>query len=87
MGNVIGSNLFNSLAVIGIPALLTNFQISPEAFSRDLSVTLALTLGLFVMSRYPSSSCCLITRNKGILLLSAFVLYQGLLYYQAAVHS
>jgi hypothetical protein len=40
-----------------------------------------------VMSRYPSSSCCLITRNKGILLLSAFVLYQGLLYYQAAVHS
>jgi cation:H+ antiporter len=84
MGNVIGSNLFNSLAVIGIPALLTEFHISPIAFSRDLSVTLALTLALFLMSRYPSSSCCVITRNKGIILLSSFVLYQVLLYWQAA---
>ena len=82
MGNVIGSNLFNSLAVIGIPSVMVDFPISPVAISRDLPVMLGLTALLFVLSQFPKSSCCLITRTKGLVLLSGFVLYQGLLYYQ-----
>jgi cation:H+ antiporter len=82
MGNVIGSNLFNSLAVIGLPALMTDFSISPIAVSRDLSVTLALTALLFLLAHLPRNTCCRITRIKGFILLTAFVLYQGLLYYQ-----
>jgi len=82
MGNVIGSNLFNSLAVIGLPAVMVDFSISPTAIARDLPVMLALTALLYLVSQLPKSSCCVITRFKGLLLLSGFVLYQAFLYYQ-----
>jgi cation:H+ antiporter len=82
MGNVIGSNMFNSLAVIGLPALLTDFHISPVAITRDLPVMVGLTVFIYILSRFPRSSCCVITRSKGLVLLSAFVLYQLFLYYQ-----
>jgi len=82
MGNVIGSNLFNSLAVIGLPAVMVDFTISPTAIARDLPVMLALTALLYLLSQLPKSSCCIITRFKGLLLLSGFVLYQAFLYYQ-----
>ncbi len=87
IGNVVGSNLFNSLAVIGIPAAMTPFAVSPIAFSRDLSVTLVLTAALFVLSRWPQASCCILTRFKGAMLLLGFVLYQALLYYQVVSRS
>lgn len=86
MGNVVGSNLFNSLAVIGIPSVMVNFSISPVAISRDLPVMLALTALLYLLAHLPRNSCCLITRFKGIILLIGFVLYQGLLYYQVLSH-
>jgi len=82
IGNLIGSNLFNSLAVIGLPALMINFSISSMAVSRDLMVTLGLTATLFILSLFPRNSCCHISRTKGFFLLTCFVLYQGLLYYQ-----
>ena len=82
MGNVIGSNLFNTLGVIGIPALLIDFDVSPVAVTRDLPIMLALTAVLFLMSHIPRRQCCILTRFKGAILLSGFVLYQSLLYYQ-----
>jgi len=85
IGNVIGSNLFNSLAVIGLPALLTNFNIDFAARSRDLVVVIAMTLMLILMSRFPTAVPRYLTRVKGIFLLSAFVIYQLYLYYGAAV--
>lgn len=87
MGNVVGSNLFNSLAVIGIPALMTEFAIDREAVTRDLSIMLVLTAILYFMSHVPRGSCCTVTRTKGTLLLTGFVLYQAVLYYQVAAHS
>ena len=81
IGNVIGSNLFNSLAVIGLPALLTNFSIDESARSRDLVVVVALTLLLLLLSRFPGAMPRRITRMKGILLFACFVIYQLYLYY------
>jgi cation:H+ antiporter len=85
IGNVIGSNLFNSLAVIGLPALLTNFSIDAAARSRDLSVVIGLTLMLILMSRFPTAVPRHLTRGKGVVLLAAFVIYQLYLYYSAVV--
>ena len=76
IGNAIGSNLFNSLAVVGLPALFINFDINPSAFSRDMPVVIALTLMLLLMSRFPGSGPHRLTRAKGILLFSCFVIYQ-----------
>lgn len=81
MGNVLGSNLFNSLAVIGIPAVLMDFEISQIAILRDLPVMLALTVLLYLLAHLPKSSSFRLTRTKGLILLSCFVLYQSLLYY------
>lgn len=85
IGNVIGSNLFNSLAVVGLPALLTSFSIDPSARTRDVSVVIALTLLLLLMSRFPGAEPRHLTRTKGIFLLMAFVIYQLYLYYEVAV--
>jgi cation:H+ antiporter len=81
IGNVIGSNLFNSLAVIGIPAVITNFSISNLAVTRDLPVVIAITLLFYGLSRISLSNVHSLTRLKGFCLLSAFVIYQLYLYY------
>ena len=83
IGNVVGSNLFNSLAVIGIPALLTQFQFSSIAIERDLPITLGFTLVLFLLIRFPITNSPILGRLKGFVLLTGFVLYQFLLYYQS----
>lgn len=81
IGNVIGSNLFNSLAVVGIPAILTPFAFEQSAVTRDLPVVIGLTLVLILMSRFPAALPRYLTRFKGILLFGAFVIYQLYLYY------
>ena len=85
VGNVIGSNLFNSLAVVGLPALFTTFSIDPSARLRDLPVVIVLTLTLLLMSRFPGALPRHLTRIKGIFLFAAFVIYQLYLYYEVAV--
>ncbi len=80
IGNVIGSNLFNSLAVIGVPALMTDFDVASEAVYRDLPIMVVLTVLLMLLSFLPPG-CCKLTRFKGLLLLAGFVSYQALLYY------
>ena len=87
VGNVVGSNLFNSLAVIGLPALLVRFNIDSEALTRDVPVVIALTLLMYLMSRFASPEKRQLTRYHGILLFSCFVIYQLYLYYGAATNS
>ena len=80
IGNVVGSNLFNSLAVIGIPATITSFSIDRLAVTRDLPVVIVITLILYGLSRFPAASQSL-SRKKGFWLLASFVIYQLYLYY------
>ena len=84
VGNVIGSNLFNSLAVIGIPALVVDFGFDAEVLTRDLPVVAGLTLTLLLMSTFPGRRARVLARRKGTLLFAAFVIYQLYLYYGAA---
>ncbi len=81
IGNIIGSNLFNSLSVIGIPATITSFSISNLAVTRDLPVVIAITLLFYGLSRFPVTGAQNLSRLKGFWLLSAFVIYQVYLYY------
>jgi len=83
IGNVIGSNLFNSLAVIGIPAMLTSFTIDESVLTRDLPVVAGITLLLYGLSRFPPGISHQLTRFKGYVLLTCFVIYQLYLYYDA----
>ena len=82
IGNVIGSNLFNSLAVVGIPPLIHGFEIDSAALYRDLPVMVVLTLLLFAMSFGGNQRLHQIGRFKGALLFASFAAYQGYLYFE-----
>jgi cation:H+ antiporter len=87
VGNVIGSNLFNSLAVVGIPPMVGGFSFEADALTRDVPVMVGLTLMLFLMSSLPRAESVHLTRAKGTALLLAFVGYQCYLYYEAVFGS
>jgi cation:H+ antiporter len=78
LGNILGSNLFNLLLVLGLPGLLAAPQLEPELLSRDLPMMLGLTLVAFIMAmgwRGPGR----IARWEGAALLVAFVSYELIL--------
>ena len=80
LGNVVGSNLFNTLAVVGIAGLIAPIQVGADVLERDWLVMLAVTLGLFIMAygfRKPGH----LTHWEGGLLLSAYLAYTGWLLY------
>jgi cation:H+ antiporter len=74
LGNVIGSNLFNTLAVVGIAGAIHPVAAAPEVFSRDILAMSVLTVSLFVMG-YGFWSPRRINRWEGSLLLVAYVAY------------
>ncbi len=82
IGNVIGSNLFNSLAVVGIPPLIHGFDIDSAALYRDLPVMVVLTLLLFAMSFGGNKRLNQIGRYKGAVLFASFAAYQCYLYFE-----
>ena len=50
VGNIIGSNIFNTLVVVGIAAVITPIKaMHPAVLSRDLPIMTALTLLLFLI--------------------------------------
>ncbi|SFX11452.1 calcium/sodium antiporter [Marinospirillum alkaliphilum] len=79
IGNVIGSNIFNLLAVLPIPALLVVGSLDPALVWRDLPVMLGLTLLLlvFAIGRQWQGR---INRYEGVALLMCFVGYQWWLF-------
>lgn len=78
IGNVIGSNLFNTLGVLAIPGLIAPSTLAEGILERDMPVVLILTIMLFVMA-YGFRGEGRINRLEGGLLLSAFIAYQLLL--------
>jgi cation:H+ antiporter len=79
IGNVIGSNLYNLLAVLSIPGLVTPGVYSPEVMDRDLPVMMILTISLFFMG-HGLGKQGRINRFEGLVLLLCFVGYQSLLF-------
>ncbi|MBJ54109.1 MAG: calcium/sodium antiporter [Gammaproteobacteria bacterium] len=48
VGNILGSNLFNTLAVVGIAGAIHPMAVGHEVLTRDMLVMVGLTLSLFV---------------------------------------
>ena len=81
IGNVIGSNMFNLLAVLGLPGLLNPGPVDAAVLTRDYPVMIGLTLALFAMAYGFRGRPGRLNRIEGALLLTAFVAYQTLLYF------
>ncbi|NCC30318.1 MAG: calcium/sodium antiporter, partial [Gammaproteobacteria bacterium] len=78
LGNVIGSNLFNTLAVVGIAGAIHPMLVPPEVISRDMMVMGLLTLSLFLIG-YGFRGLGRINRVEGMLLLACYVGYTSYL--------
>lgn len=83
VGNIIGSNLFNTLAVVGIAGAISPIQATPEVFSRDMMVMIALTGLLFLFGYGFKGKNGRINRVEGLVLFLCYVAYNSLLIYTA----
>ena len=95
IGNVIGSNIFNILLVMGIPAIIEAIDLEPSVFSRDYLAMMGLTLLLgfamvfsYFKGNHTSTSGSIqvkrssISRFTGVLLLIAYIAYYFVLFGQ-----
>lgn len=82
IGNVVGSNIFNLLAVMPIPGLIAYTEVQEVALYRDYGTMLLLTL-LLIAFIYGFRRSKRIGRAAGSVLLLAYASYLGLLFVQA----
>jgi cation:H+ antiporter len=82
LGNVIGSNIFNLLGVLGLPGLMHPGSVPDAVVERDMPVVLLLSVALVAMAYGGKRRPGRINRLEGAVLLSAFVAYQYLLIQQ-----
>lgn len=78
IGNIIGSNIFNTVIVLGVPALLSPGSVDPAAFHRDYWIMLAVSI-IF-------SALCIGRKHRighlaGALLLCGFITYLAVLFF------
>ncbi len=74
LGNIVGSNLFNIVAVVGLAGVIQPTTVSTALLQRDFPIMLALTCSLFALGyglRRPGR----INRVEGGLLVTAYVGY------------
>lgn len=79
VGNVIGSNMFNTLGVLALPGILAPHTVDPMVLRRDLPAMFGVTFVFFVMTRFflkPSH----VSRIEGGVLVLLFVGYMAAVY-------
>ncbi|MBN7795061.1 calcium/sodium antiporter [Parahaliea mediterranea] len=79
LGNVIGSNLFNTLAVVGIAGSIEPFVVEKSIVNRDMSIMALLTVSLFVIGFSFRRGTRRINRVEGAALLVCFCAYSAYL--------
>jgi len=84
VGNVIGSNVYNLLAVYSLPALIAPGPVDATVISRDFPVLLGMTGILFILG-IGLSKAGSINRWEGSALLSAYLFYQWTIFQSVAL--
>jgi cation:H+ antiporter len=75
IGNLIGSNIFNIMAVIGITAMVKPIQVSEATINSDMWWVVGIALALLPIMIIGKK----VGRIKGALLLSSYIVYIGLM--------
>lgn len=75
LGNVLGSNLFNILIVVGIAVVISPMSIPSEVITRDMFTAIALSFILLVVCLPFSKKVGSINRFDGVLLVVVFIMY------------
>jgi cation:H+ antiporter len=78
IGNVVGSNMFNTLVILGITAMIRPVEFTKNNLTRDLPFATLATIALIIMGSdvvLGSGKVNAITRNEGLLLLCFFAIF------------
>jgi len=82
IGNVLGSNIFNSLGVIGLAAMIHPTTVSTDVLYRDLPVMIGMAILLYILL-YSHKGQPSLSRKSGFFLLSLYLTYLVILGVQA----
>lgn len=80
IGNIIGSNIFNILAVLSVGSIIQPSAIDPQASTQDIFIMLGATAMLMVMAMSLGKRTRRINRVEGAILFLSFIGYQFLLF-------
>lgn len=79
IGNIVGSNLFNTLVIVGATAAVTPIAVQPSTISKDIPFTIlaSAVLAALALDRYfgAQGSADLLSRGDGIALLGFFLVF------------
>lgn len=81
LGNIVGSNIFNTLGVTATASLITSYKLPNQIFSRDYPVMLIATGVLFLLVMLFSRKK-FIPRIFGLLFIIAYIIYMYMIYIQ-----
>lgn len=79
LGNIIGSNIFNLLAVLAMPGLISPGTIDESAANRDSLVMLGLSILLFIFC-FNLKGSRQINRVEGFIFIAIFIAYNYILF-------
>lgn len=79
VGNLIGSNIFNIMAVIGITSMVKPISVSDQVVSSDIFWMLGIAVALLPMMIIGKK----LGKFKGVMLLTSYLVYIGILIYHA----
>jgi cation:H+ antiporter len=83
IGNIVGSNILNLLAVMALPGIIASTSLEPSVISRDLFtmalLTLALVIIMWVKTRISNTSQG-IGRVIGLLFIAAYIAYYAVIF-------
>ncbi|MFQ6025005.1 MAG: calcium/sodium antiporter [Nitrosopumilaceae archaeon] len=74
-GNIIGSNIYNILMILGITSVMTGIAVNPSIFT-DYWIMIGFSFGLILLMRFTALS-----KKEGIALATAFFVYLGTLFF------
>lgn len=77
LGNVVGSNLFNTLGVVGLASLITPIEVASEVLWRDWTLMTAMTALMTVFALGWRGRAGRINRLEGGALLTMYLIYTG----------
>lgn len=86
LGNILGSNVFNAMLVVGVAGLIRPLAADPELLSRDMPVMAAATVLLYIFCR-GKKGAGIISRTEGVIFLILYVCYTGYLIHTAGVNA
>ena len=71
IGNIIGSNVFNTLGVLGLTGAIQTTKIDTTALARDFPIMLLFTITMFLFANSKGH----FSRREGAIMLTAYVAY------------